>query len=347
MTAVSGPSTSFQFGSPLLLGLLVIVALLAARGLLSRSRNGSGRGEATIAHSAAGLVRDLPRSWRVAFRPALTAMRLLAAAMIVIALARPQIVQGQETIKGEGVDIALALDISGSMAGLDFQPQNRLEASKQVIDEFIGKRPYDKFGLVVFASEAFNQAPLTLDRHALSRSLDQVKLATDLGLEDATAIGLGIANAANMLAQSSAKSKIIILLTDGVHNAGEIDPLTAAEAAKALGIKIYTIGAAKPGQVPVPVTDLFGNKQIAYEESQIDEGTLRHVADLTGGKYYRAEDTSGLKAIYDAINKLEKSQVEVQVFNQYQELAGWLMLPALLLLVTQLVLSQTIFRKLP
>jgi Ca-activated chloride channel homolog len=362
MTPIPDPSTSFQFASPLLLGLLVIVALLAARSLLSRSGNSSGgegskqsarlapapsRGPATITHSATSLARDLPRSWRVAMRPALTAMRLLAVALIVVALARPQIVQGKETIKGEGVDIALALDISGSMGSLDFQPQNRLQAAKQVIDEFIGKRPYDKIGLVVFASEAFRQAPLTLDRNALGRSLDQVGLATDLGLDDATAIGLGIANAANMLAQSSAKSKIIILLTDGVHNAGEIDPLTAAEAAKALGIKVYAVGAAKPGQVPVPVTDVFGNSQIAYQESEIDEGTLRQVADITGGKYYRAEDTRGLKAIYDAIDKLEKSQVEVQVFNQYQELAGWLMVPALLLLLAQLVLSQTIFRVLP
>lgn len=354
MTAIAVPSTSFQFGSPLLLGLLVIVALLAARSLLSRSGNNSGRvgrrqsaRPATMTHSAASLARDLPRTWRVALRPALTAMWLLAMALIVTGLARPQIVQGKETIKGEGVDIALALDISGSMAALDFQPQNRLQAAKQVIDEFIGKRPYDKIGLVVFASEAFSQAPLTLDRNSLSRSLDQVELATDLGLDDGTAIGLGIANAANMLAQSSAKSKVMILLTDGVHNAGEIDPLTAAEAAKVLGIKIYTIGAAKPGQVPVPVNDVFGNAQIAYQESEIDEGTLRQVADITGGKYFRAEDTSGLKAIYDAINKLEKSQVEVQVFNQYQELAGWLMVPALLLMLTQLVLSQTVFRKLP
>jgi Ca-activated chloride channel family protein len=354
MSALPEPSTAFQFGSPLLLGLLVIVALLGARRLLSRSGNRLGGGgrkrygwQATITHPAAGLARELPRSWRVAFRPVLTAMRLLVIALIVVALARPQIVQGKETIKGEGVDIALALDISGSMAALDFQPQNRLQAAKQVIDEFIGKRPYDKVGLVVFASEAFSQAPLTLDRNAMSRSLDQVQLATDLGLEDATAIGLGIANAANMLSQSGAKSKIMILLTDGVHNAGEIDPLTAAEAAKALGIKIYTIGAAMPGQVPVPVTDVFGGTQIAYQESEIDEETLRQVAELTGGKYFRAEDTRGLKAIYAAIDKLEKSQVEVQVFNQYQELAGWPLVPALLLLLVQLVLGRTIFRVLP
>lgn len=336
-------NTNFQFANPWLLGLLLLVAVLAARHLLARRATGP----AAMTHSAAGLTRDLPRSWRVALRPVLTAMRLLAIAMLVIALARPQIVQGKETIKGEGVDIALALDISGSMASLDFQPANRLEAAKEVIGSFVEKRAYDKIGLVVFASEAFNQTPLTLDRNALERSLGQVELAPDLGIDDGTAIGLGVANAANMLSQSDAKSKVVILLTDGVNNAGEIDPVTAAEAAKTLGIKIYTVGAAKPGQVPVPVSDIFGNTQVSYQESQLDEETLKQVAEVTGGKYFRAQDTQGLKAIYDAIDKLEKSKVEVQVFNQYNELAGWLMIPALLLLLAELVLSQTLFRRIP
>lgn len=349
MTPMAEPSTSFQFANPLLLGLLLLVALLAARSLLARSGNSQRQAArpATLTYSAASLARDLPRSWRVTFRPMLTAMRLLAIAFIVVALARPQIVQGQETIKGEGVDIALALDISGSMAALDFQPANRLQAAKQVISDFIAERPYDRIGLVVFASEAFSQAPLTLDRNSLGRSLSQIELATDMKLDDGTAIGLGLANAANMLVNSDAKSKVVILLTDGVHNAGEIDPLTAAEAAKALGVKVYTIGAAKPGQVPVPAQDMFGGTQIVYQESQIDEQVLRQVADITGGRYFRAEDTSDLQAIYDAIDKLEKSQVEVQVFNRYQELAGWLMIPALLVLLIELVLSQTIFRRLP
>ena len=336
-------NSNFQFANPWLLGLLLLVLALAARHFMSRRATGP----AAMTHSAAGLTRDLPRSWRVALRPLLTAMRLMAIAMLVIALARPQIVQGHETIKGEGVDIALALDISGSMASLDFEPANRLEAAKEVIASFVGKRAYDKIGLVVFASEAFNQAPLTLDRNALNRSLDQVELAPDLGLDDGTAIGLGVANAANMLAQSDAKSKVVILLTDGVNNAGEIDPITAAEAAKTLGIKIYTVGAAKPGQVPVPVSDIFGNSQVSYQESQIDEATLQQVAEITGGKYFRAQDTQGLKAIYDAIDKLEKSQVEVHVFNQYNELAGWLMVPALLVLLIELILSQTVFRRIP
>jgi len=298
-------------------------------------------------HAAAGMARSLPRSARIVLRPALFAMRVVAVAMMVIALARPQIVQGRETITGEGVDIALALDISGSMASLDFEPQNRLEAAKQVIAGFIAERPYDRIGLVIFASEAFNQSPMTLDHQMVDRSLQDVHLATDLGLEDGTAIGLGLANAANMLAQGDADSKVVILLTDGVNNSGQIDPLTAAEAAAALGIQVYTIGAARPGQVPVPVPGIFGGTQIAYQESALDEDTLQQVADITGGKYYRAEDTAGLQAIYDEINQLEKSQVEIQVFNSYTELAAWFLVPALLILLAELFLRNTYFRRLP
>lgn len=335
---------SFQFANPWLLVLVLLIpALLAAYHLFSRRRTQP----ATMQHAAAGLIGDLPRSWRIVWRPLMTVLRIIGIVLIVIALARPQIVQGKETITGEGVDIALALDISGSMASLDFEPQNRLEASKQVIDEFIMERPYDKIGMVIFASEAFSQSPLTLDHNMVSRSLEQIELATELGIDDGTAIGLGIANAANMLTNSDAESKVVILLTDGVNNAGQVDPLTAAEAAKALGIKIYTIGAGRPGEVPVPVPGLFGGTTIAYQESQLDEATLQQVADITGGQFYRAEDTAGLKAIYDEINQLEKSQVEVQVFNQYQELAGPLILLALILLLVELFVRNTAFRTVP
>jgi Ca-activated chloride channel family protein len=268
-------------------------------------------------------------------------------ALLILALARPQIVQGRETITGEGVEIALALDISGSMASLDFQPQNRLAAAKQVINNFVASRPHDRFGLVIFASEAYNQSPLTLDHNMLNRALGEIQLATDLGLEDGTAIGLGLANAANMLANSDAESKVVILLTDGVNNSGQIDPLTAAEAARTLGIKVYTIGAAKPGQVPVPVEGIFGGTQVTYQESVLDEATLQQVAELTGGKYYRAEDTAGLQAIYEEINSLERSQIEIQVFNQYTELAILFLLPAVLLLVVESILRHTWFRRLP
>ena len=334
---------TFQFATPWILALLAIVPLLALR----RTWAGQRARPASMKYAVAGLVRDLPRSWRITWRPVLPVLRLAAVVLVIIGMARPQLVHARETISGEGVEIALALDMSGSMASLDFEPDNRLEAAKDVIGWFVGERPYDKFGLVVFAQEAFNMNPLTLDHHMLDRSLGQVKLATDFGLDDGTAIGLGIANAANMLANSDAESKVIILLTDGVNNAGQVDPFTAAEAAKALGIRVYTVGAGRPGQVPVPVPSPFGGTQIVYQESALDEDMLRQVADITGGRYYRATDTAGLKAIYDEINELEKSAVEVQVFNRYQELISWVLVPALILLVAELVLRRTAFKTAP
>jgi len=331
---------SFQFASPWLLSLLIVVPLLVARYFLQRKSSQP----ATLKFTKTSLMCDLPASWRIKLRPAGFGLRLIIIAMAIFALARPQFVQGRETISGEGVEIALALDISGSMASLDFEPNNRLEASKAVIADFIAERQYDKVGMVVFASEAFSQSPLTLDHNMLNRSLEQVELATDLGIDDGTAIGLGLANAANMLANSDAESKIVILLTDGVNNSGQIDPLSAAEAAKALGIKVYTIGAARPGQVPVPVND---SARIVYQESAIDEETLMQVADITGGMYFRAEDTSGLREIYNEINTMEKSQVEVEVFNQYTELAAMFLFPAFLIFLVEILLRNTIFRTNP
>ncbi len=274
---------NIQFASPALLILLLIVPILAGWYFYSKKRLKPG----TMTHSAASMIGNLPVSWRITLRPMLLVMRLLIITLVILALARPQIVMGRETISGEGVEIALALDISGSMASLDFEPDNRLQAAKQVITDFIRERPYDKIGLVVFASEAFSQTPLTVDHQMLDRGLSQIELAPDLGIEDGTAIGLGLANAANMLAESEAESRVLILLTDGVNNSGQIDPLTAAEAAKALDIKVYTIGAARPGQVPVPVKNLLGGTEIVYQESELDEATLQQVAEITGGKYYR------------------------------------------------------------
>jgi Ca-activated chloride channel family protein len=331
---------NFQFASPWLLVLVLIIPLLATRYFLNKKATLP----ASIKYTKTSLMHGLPTSWRVKMRPLGFILRMFAITLAILALARPQFVQGRETISGEGVEIALALDISGSMASLDFEPSNRLDASKQVIGDFVAERQYDKLGLVVFASEAFNQSPLTLDHNMLNRSLDQVELATDLGIEDGTAIGLGIANAANMLANSDAESKVVILLTDGVNNSGQIDPLSAAEAAKALGIKVYTIGAARPGQVPVPVQ---GTSQIVYQESTLDEGTLMQVADITGGMYFRAEDTSGLREIYNEINAMEKSTVEVQVFNHYTELAVIFLIPAVLIILLEILLRNTIFRTNP
>jgi Ca-activated chloride channel family protein len=333
----------FRFESPWLLSLFLLVPVLAAwPWLAKRWSRPSGLRFADVR-----LAANPGRSWRVTLRPVLHGLRIVALALVILAVARPQTGQAREIVKGEGVDIALALDISGSMASLDFEPANRLEAAQRVIGDFVEKRSYDQIGLVVFASNAFSQSPPTTDHNVLLRLLDRTELATDLGIDDGTAIGMGLANAGNMLKDSDAKSKVIILLTDGVNNAGEIDPLTAAQAAEALGIKVYTIGMGRPGEVPVPVTDMFGREQIVYQESTLDEATLQEIADATGGRYFRAEDTATLKQIYDEIDSLEKSQVEVEHLTRYQELMGWLLLPALGLVASEMALRKTAFRKLP
>ncbi|UCC63146.1 MAG: VWA domain-containing protein [Anaerolineae bacterium] len=332
----------FRFASPWLLSLLLLLPILVVWPMLAKKWSRP----AGLRYADVKLAESV-RSSRLAMRPILPALRILTIALVIVALARPQTGHALEIIKGEGVDIALALDISGSMASLDFEPQNRLEAAKQVISDFVQGRPYDQIGLVVFASDAFNQSPPTVDHNVLSRLLGRTELATELGIDDGTAIGMGLANAGNMLKDSDAVSKVIILLTDGVNNAGQIDPLTAAEAAKSLGIKVYTIGMGRPGQVPVPVVDVFGQERIVYQESALDEATLQEIAATTGGRYFRAEDTAGLKQIYDEIDSLEKSQVEVESYTRYHELAVWLLVPALALFVTEMFLRKTVLRKLP
>jgi Ca-activated chloride channel family protein len=301
---------------------------------------------ATLRYSDLGLVRGLPASTRLRLRGLPAALRLLSLALLIAACARPQFSRESEIIRGKGVDIVLVVDISSSMASLDFEPKNRLEAAKSVIHEFIGERRYDRIGLVVFARQAFSQCPPTFDYDVLRQLLGEIQLAPDLKLEDGTAIGMGLAQAAAMLKDSSAKSRVIILLTDGVNNAGEIDPLTAAQAAKALDIKVYTVGMGRPGQVPMPVDTIFG-QQVRMVESEIDEEVLGRIAETTEALYFRATDSQGLAQIYEQINQLEKSEVQVQVFVRYKELAEWLLLPALGLLLLELVLRNTLFRTLP
>jgi len=333
----------FRFESPWFLGLLLLVPLLAAWPVLARKWSRP----AGLRYAHVKLAAESSRTWRITMRPLLTLLRVLAVALIIVAIARPQTGQARDIVRGEGVEIALALDISGSMASLDFEPANRLQAAKAVISDFVQKRPYDQIGLVVFASNAFSQSPPTTDHQVLLRLLDRIELSTDLGIDDGTAIGMGLANAGNMLRNSDAESKVVILLTDGVNNAGEIDPLTAAEAAEALGIKVYTIGMGRPGQVPVPSIDLFGRETVVYQESTLDEDALQEIADVTGGLYFRAEDTAGLKEMYDEIDSLEKSQVEVERYTRYRELAAWLLIPALGLVVGEKSLRKTYFRTLP
>jgi len=330
-----------RFASPWLLSLLFLVPLLAALPILARQRWRFS----SLRYADLNLTADLPLSWRFHLRPFLPVMRLLIIILIIVALARPQAGQEQELIRGEGIDITMALDISGSMASLDFEPRNRLEAAKQVISDFVESREYDRIGLVVFARNAFIQSPPTLDYGVLLDLLQEVKLADQLRIQDGTAIGMGLANAATLLKDTETASKVVILLTDGVNNSGEIDPLTAAEAAKALGIKVYTVGAARSGRVPVPIPGLPG--RVVFRESVLDEEILIEIASMTGGQYFRAEDTASLEEIYDIINDLEKSDVEVRIYTRYRELAPWFLLPALLLFVTELTLSQTILRQIP
>jgi Ca-activated chloride channel family protein len=333
----------FRFASPFYLLLLLLTPVLAF--LYLRREALSRRG--TLSFPSLNLVAGLPRSPRLSWRHVLVVFRLSAIALLVFALARPQTGQAKEIVKGEGVDIMLVLDVSGSMAAEDFQPQNRLQAAKEVIQEFVKGREYDRIGLVVFARQSFAQCPLTLDYDVLLDLLDQIRLGPDMGLEDGTAIGIAIANATNRLKDSTAKSKIIVLLTDGVNNAGQIDPPTAAQMAQTLGIKIYTIGAGRPGSAPYPVQDPFFGKRYVNLPNELDEESLRQIAKTTGGLYFRATDSQALRQIYQRISEMEKTEVEVRRYTRYRELAYLFALPALGLILIEVLLSNMVFRKIP
>ena len=291
-------------------------------------------GSPAMRYADTGLVSTGGRSLRLRLMPFVPALRFIALALVIVAAARPQIADAREVIRGEGVDIAIAVDISGSMGQTDFAP-HRLGAAKQIIAEFIEEREYDRIGLVVFSQEAFIQSPPTLDHDVLLRLLSDVHLADQLGIEDGTAIGSGLATAANMLKDSGSESRLVTLLTDGVNNSGQLDPITVATAAQALDIKLYTIGVG---------TTLSGG---TAEESPLDEETLREIADITDAKYYRATDAEGLRDIYSEINALEKTEVEVLIFTRYREVLAWFLVPALLLILLEVLLSRTVFRRIP
>jgi len=269
---------------------------------------------------------------------------MLCIFIFILALARPQAGQKEEEIITEGIDIMLTLDTSGSMRAEDFKPKNRLGAAKEVLEEFIKSRRNDRIGLVVFSRYSFTQCPLTLDYGVLLGLLEKI----DIGIiEDGTAIGTAITNAVNRLRDSTVKSKIIILLTDGINNAGKIDPLTAAKLAKAIGIKIYTIGAGKPGGALYPVEDPIFGKRYVKMDTEIDEVLLKKIANETGGLYFRANDENGLREIYKTIGKLEKTKIETREYANYQELAEFFILPGLILLMLEIILANTVLRKIP
>jgi Ca-activated chloride channel family protein len=276
-------------------------------------------------------------------------LRAAALILIVVALARPQKISQEKEIHTEGIDIMMALDISTSMLAEDFKPKNRIEAAKLVASEFVGGRSSDQIGLVVFAGQSFTQCPLTLDYDLLQQLLNKVRIELVTGgtIEDGTAIGMAIANGVNRLRNSKAKSRVLILLTDGQNNRGEIDPQTAAAAAKALGIRIYTIGVGTRGYAPYPMRDPWGN--VVYQQMQvdIDENLLTQIATQTGGKYFRATDEQALRRVYQEIDRLEKSKIRVHQYRQREELFGKYLQIALILLLVEITLSATRLRTMP
>ena len=292
--------------------------------------------------SVAGVVRA-PRTVRYYLRHLPFALRAAAFALLVVALARPQDVEQNVRTNTEGIDIMLAIDVSGSMLARDFKP-DRITAAKEVAGSFIADRYGDRIGLVAFAGEAFTQSPLTTDQSTLQTLLARIRSGL---IEDGTAIGNGLATAINRLRESDAKSKVIILLTDGVNNQGQIAPMTAAEIAKAQGIRVYTIGVGTEGMAPYPAIDMFGNLTFVNQKVEIDEKTLTAISDMTGGKYFRATDKAKLKAIYDEINQLEKSKIEVMEHISYHELFLTWALAALGLLFTEFLLSNLVLKRIP
>lgn len=327
----------FQFAHPQFLWLLLLLPLVAY--FMFRRRR-----EAAIKFSDITLLRSIRKSNKARNRRILPVLRLLVLAALVIAMARPQSGKKTTEITAEGIDIMLALDVSGSMKAEDFKPQNRLTVAKEVIKDFIRGRQNDRVGLVVFARQSFTQCPLTLDYGVLVNFVEQV----DFGMvEDGTAIGMGIANAVNRLRDSKAKSRIIILLTDGVNNAGEIDPLTAADIAKSLGIRIYTIGAGRPGKALVPIEDPIFGKRYVQIDHELDEKQLTKVAESTGGKYFQARSEDMLKNIYQQISELEKTKFKVKEYLQFDQFFPLVLLVAGVLLGLELLLRETVFRRLP
>jgi Ca-activated chloride channel family protein len=275
---------------------------------------------------------------------------VLACGLMIVGLARPQRVDAGTTVTAHGIDILLGLDVSGSMQALDFkvdgQPANRIQIVKSVVSKFIDERPNDRVGLLAFAGAPYLVSPLTLDHDWLQQNLERVNVAGD-GMEDGTAIGSAIAAGVNRLRTTPAKSKVMILLTDGVNNTGKISPLAAAEAAKAMGVKIYTIGVGVRGDAPVPVTDEAGNTHLIMARVDVDEKTLQAIATQTGGEFYRATDTDSLQRIYEQINRLETSAQTVHKFEHYQDLYIWALICALGVLGLGHGLEQTRFRRLP
>jgi Ca-activated chloride channel family protein len=330
-----------QFLQPEWLWLLALLPIA----LLWRGRKGR---VAAVEYSNIEVARSVARSTRSRAGRWRWLLPVMAAALMIVGMARPRLAHGRTDVTASGIDIMLGLDVSGSMQALDFkmggQRVNRIDVVKSVVSKFVDERPDDRIGIVAFAGAPYLISPLTLDHDWLQQNLERVSVAS---VDDGTAIGSAIATGVNRLRESPAKSKIIILLTDGMNNAGKISPMAAAEAAKAMGVKIYTIAVGVRGEAPMPVKDASGDTQLVMAKVDVDEKTLEAISALTGGEFYRATDTDSLKNIYEQINRLEKTTQVAQRFEHYQELFRWALFPAFALLGLSFGLENTRFRRLP
>jgi Ca-activated chloride channel homolog len=299
--------------------------------------------QASLKVSSLEALEKLPVSWKVKLRPLLFILRCLVYVLLIVALARPQSSNVREEINSNGIDIMLAIDVSGSMLAEDFQP-NRIEAAKNVAMNFIDHRPDDRIGLVIFAGQSFTECPLTIDHAFLKEQVEKVRSGL---MEDGTAIGDGLATCVERLAKSKGKSKVVILLTDGVNNMGLIDPLTALEIAKTYHVRVFTIGVGTHGTAPYPMPLPGGGTQLQSMPVQIDEALLQKIASETGGEYFRATDNQSLQHIYNSIDKMVKTKVEVSTYTRYADLFFPLALIAIVLLFIEITLRYTVFKSLP
>ena len=326
-----------EFLHPEYLYLLLLLIPLTVWYILRLSKT-----QASFKLASADAFKGMNPDFKVYMRHLPFLLRLMAIALIILVIARPQSVNSWEETETQGIDIVMALDVSGSMLSQDLKP-DRLQAAKKVAAEFITDRASDNIGLVIFAGESFTQCPLTTDHKVLLNLLNNVQFGA---IEDGTAIGLGLATSVNRLKESTSKSKVVILLTDGTNNRGQIAPLTAADLARSYGIRVYTIGAGTKGMAPTPVQTLFGIR-MQNMQVDIDEKTLTEIAAMTGGKYFRAQDTEGLRRVYEEIDAMERYLISVQNVTRHQELFLPFALAALALILLELLLRRTWLRSIP
>jgi Ca-activated chloride channel family protein len=307
-----------------------------------------GKRRCSFRFSNLNLLEDTTPSIKIRLNRNLIFLRAIGLFLFIFALARPQSAIEETKIHVEGIDIALAVDVSSSMRAMDFEIDgkrvDRLEVVKKAVKDFVKKRPDDKIGLIAFAEYAYTVCPLTLDHDWLEKNLERAKIGM---IADGTAIGTAISASLNRLKDTPSKEKIIVLLTDGRNNAGRISPKVAAEASKTLGVRIYTIGAGTRGLAPYPVKDMFGNTVLQPVEIEIDEDLLKGIANETDGMYFRATDTESLEDIYNEIDKLEKTPMEETGYNIYKELFGYFLIPGLLFLLLEVFLRNTVLRRMP